>query len=49
MSRQSTRSITPPFVNISPSYSAFSARLSAVKNKAPNGATIATKHVIMKR
>ena len=46
---QSILSITPPLMKVCPSYSAFKARFRAVKNRAPNGATTATKQVIVNK
>jgi len=39
---QSALSITPPFINVCPSCSAFKALFKAVKKSAPKGATNAT-------
>lgn len=49
INKQSTLSITPPFVNSSPNLSVFKALFSAVKKIEPKGAIIATKQVIMNR
>lgn len=49
INKQSLRSITPPWIKISPNYSVFKARFNAVKKRAPKGATNATKAVMVNK